>query len=65
MNQMELPFASEPPLPERFAAFVRFHRDNPVIYQKFVEFAFAGLHAGRPRFGARMIGVRVRWYLKI
>jgi len=52
-------------LPPRFAAFVQYHRDNPVIYQRFVQYAMEAHRAGRRGFGARMVGERIRWYLNV
>jgi hypothetical protein len=49
----QLVLFGEPELPPRFASFVRFHRANLVIYQKFVEFALEAVRAGREHFGAR------------
>ena len=66
MHQLNL-FDSDgnPLLPPRFAAFVQFHRANPRIYGLFIRFALEGAVSGRKRFGARMVGERIRWYCNV
>lgn len=51
--------------PPRFAAFRQFHRDNPEVYRLFRKFARQALDAGMPSCGARLIGERIRWHVRI
>lgn len=50
--------------PQRIA-FDKFHAENPHVYRLFVRFALQAIESGRPRFSARMIGERMRWYTMI
>lgn len=51
---------------ERFERWAAFHRANPGVYELFRRFAVQALEkGGRRRFGARMIGERIRWYTAI
>lgn len=51
---------------QRFERFKQFHRDNPRVFELFKRFAESALENGRRRrFGARMIGERIRWYTAI
>ena len=50
---------------ERFEAFLKFHRDNPEVFNLFWKFSAQALKSKRKRFGARMIGERMRWYTTI
>lgn len=49
----------------RFDAWRVFHRDNPEIFRLFLRFARDAKAAGRERFGARVIGERIRWYVQV
>ena len=49
----------------RFQRFCEFHRDNPTVWALFKQFAYQARSTGRERFGARMIGERIRWYTLI
>ena len=64
MNQMQL-FENEQKLPERFAAFIEFHNENPGVFMLFCEYTKAAKRSGRDRISARMIGERIRWYTQI
>ena len=66
MSQSMIDFnpPTPPPLPERFAAFLAFHRDNPNVFELFVRFAKEAA-AARAKFGAHMIGERIRWYVNV
>ena len=50
---------------KRFAAWKTFHAENPNVWTLFKRFAYEALHSGRPRFSARMIGERIRWYTAV
>jgi len=51
---------------DRQADFDRFDRENPAVYRLFRRFALEALAVGgRRRFGARMIGERIRWYAAV
>lgn len=51
---------------QRFERFKQFHHDNPRVFELFKRFAESALENGRRRrFGARMIGERIRWYTAI
>ena len=41
--------------------FERFHRDNPHVFRKFKELAFAMKATGRERYSARTIVEKMRW----
>lgn len=45
----------------RLEAWADFHVANPSVYKLFRQFAGAAIER-RVRFGARMIGERIRWY---
>jgi len=51
--------------PDRFAAWREFHHANPHVFELFERFANEARKSGRKRFGARMIGERIRWYSQI
>lgn len=42
--------------------FQQYHQQNPQVYEKFAEFTFDAIRAGRKYFGAKMIIERIRWY---
>jgi hypothetical protein len=44
------------------AAFQRFHRENPHVYELFKRFAFEAIHSGRSALGAKALWERMRWY---
>jgi hypothetical protein len=46
-------------------AFLRFHTENPKVWEAFVTFAREALAAGAKRIGARLIAERVRWEARI
>ena len=51
---------------ERFGAWAKFHRENPKVWLLFKKFAESARQRGRrSRFGARMIGERIRWYTTV
>ena len=50
---------------QRYQHWSKFHRENPKVWLLFVKFARAALAAKRARFGARMIGERIRWYTTV
>lgn len=53
-------------VPIRYGRFRRFHLANPQVFRWFTHFARqAKLRGGRKRFGARMIGERIRWYTSV
>ena len=45
--------------------FNNFHHENPHVYKLFTRFAFDAIRAGRPRFSARTVIHRIRWYTSI
>lgn len=45
---------------QRYAAFEKFHKANPDVWELFLEFAFVAINRGR-KVGARLIGERIRW----
>lgn len=45
----------------RFGRFLDFHKSNPEVWRLFQRFAGEALESGRNRFGARLIGERIRW----
>ncbi len=47
------------------AKFKEYHGENPNIYELFKRFALDAVETGRPRFSARMIGERIRWYTTV
>lgn len=49
----------------RFTAWSRFHKDNPQVFELFLRFTREAVAAGRSRFGARIIGERIRWYTSV
>ncbi len=50
----------------RYDRWRDFHRANPQVFNLFEHFARQALNKGhRKRFGARMIGERIRWYTSI
>lgn len=63
MNQPTLPGLDGG---KRFADFCEFHKANPQVFTLFRQFAESALLSGnRRRFGARMIGERIRWYTAV
>ena len=51
---------------ERYERFKAFHSSNPDVWRLFKHFAgMARTRGRRPRFGARMIGERIRWYTAV
>lgn len=52
-------------VPEVAQAFLEFHRANPHVFERFVHYTREAFRAGRPHFGARMIGERLRWYYSV
>jgi len=52
--------------PTRYERFRDFHRANPQVFKLFREFAISAYERGhRSRFGARMLGERIRWYTSV
>lgn len=49
----------------RFERWLKFHRDNPNVYELFLKFTRDAKATGRAYFGARVIWERLRWYLAI
>jgi hypothetical protein len=47
------------------AAFAKFHRANPDVYEQLVKYACQAKAAGRKRFGIKMLFERLRWYVLI
>jgi hypothetical protein len=45
--------------------FIKYHQENPHIYDLFKKFASEARASGRQRFGVGMISERVRWYVDI
>lgn len=45
--------------------FLDYNRDNPQIYTAFVRFAAQAVASGRPRFSAKAIIERMRWFTMI
>ena len=52
------------PTATTYQRFREFHRANPAVFAHFKRYADQAL-AKRVRFGARMIGERIRWYTAI
>lgn len=46
--------------PERFAAFLTFHRDNPQVYRTFLDLTRRA-HGAGVRTGARCVWENMRW----
>lgn len=49
---------------DRLTAWREFHRANPQVFALFVRFSKEA-RKQRGRFGARMIGERIRWYTQV
>jgi hypothetical protein len=47
------------------AAFWRFHRENPIVYDLLRQYAFQAHDAGRGHWGIGMIWERMRWYVLV
>lgn len=47
------------------AKFLKYHKDNPELYELFKKFAFEAKDKGRERFSIWMIANRIRWYTQI
>lgn len=47
------------------AAFLRFHSENPVVWDLFRRFARDAAGAGREHYSANAIFERIRWYLDV
>jgi hypothetical protein len=62
MNQITLNF-DPPPLPEDPALrrFLKYHEDNPALYELFKKFTFEAIWSGYRNFGAQMIIEKIRW----
>lgn len=60
-QSMVFPRAGDP----RLQAFLKFHERNPQIYRLFCRFTNEALAAGRPRFSARTVIHRIRWYTMV
>ncbi len=52
------------PAPPRFAAWQEFHRENPLVFAKFRQFAIQAYLQGSKQ-GARSIGERIRWDVEV
>jgi hypothetical protein len=48
-----------------FDEFIRFHRDNPEIYDLYVKYAFQLRDAGRENYGSKAIIERIRWHVNV
>lgn len=46
-------------------AFLRFHADNPQVFEKLVEYARDARRAGLRRLGLSTIYGRLRWYFRV
>lgn len=46
---------------QRRAAFLRFHEQNPAVFERLVFFARQAKEAGRKRIGMRLLIERCRW----
>ena len=53
-----------PPQDEMYERFREFHLANPQVFSLFVKFANHAANSRR-RFGARLIGERIRWHTAI
>lgn len=51
--------------PDRFAAWVAFHRANPAVFDLFLDFARKARARGMEHLGARLIGERIRWFVAV
>lgn len=56
------PKRKRPTIREQFETF---HRANPQVLAKLIEFAYEARNAGRERIGMRMLFERLRWYVHI
>ena len=45
--------------------FIKSDSENPQVYEKFKEYAFQAINAGRTHMGARVIIERIRWYSQV
>lgn len=50
---------------QRYEMWAKFHADNPAVWDLFVRFAREAAASGRRRFGARIVGERIRWYTSV
>lgn len=66
MTEVLTPYLPRLENKQRLKMFAEFHRDNPQVFRLFRKFARQALES-RPsrRFGARMIGERIRWYTTV
>ena len=48
-----------------FDEFIRFHQDNPEIYDLYVKYAFQLRDAGRENYGSKAIVERIRWHVNV
>jgi hypothetical protein len=46
---------------EKWREFMRFHRDNPKVYETFVRLAYAAKNKGFKTIGAHLLIQRMRW----
>jgi hypothetical protein len=60
MSQMELPIGKTGA--KQYAAFRKFHQENPDVFWLFQKFAEQALKAGCSEFGAKAIWERMRWH---
>ena len=72
--QMKLPFEefeataandNRQPVNELEAKWREFHAANPHIYERFEEFAFQAINAGRERYAIKTILEMVRWHTEV
>ena len=55
------PAPADVPVDKNEAAFLRFHEENPAMFELFCRFAFEVREVGVKRAGAAMIRERMRW----
>ena len=51
--------------PHVVRAFLKYHQENPHVYEMVKRFAYEAKASGRQRFGIGMIWERMRWYTMI
>lgn len=63
METQELPFTRRSD--QIFAAFKKFHRENPQIWELFEQFALTSIGRGRTYYSVEAIFARIRWHVDI
>lgn len=45
-------------------SFDTFHKNNPIVYRKFLEFTRMAINAGHKKYSVKQVLGRVRWHFK-